>query len=117
MKLIIVLISTLADWCNQSCRPPTGLVMYICLCTAVTESDVAVSIEAGASSFEEVQFATGLGTCCGQCSAYAREHVALACTRFCGNDAASECRAREMDVPRVSRRAPLVPLTTLQQAA
>ncbi|HMN82957.1 MAG TPA: (2Fe-2S)-binding protein [Burkholderiaceae bacterium] len=91
--------------------------MYICVCTAVTERDIAVSIEAGASSFEEVQFATGLGTCCGQCSEYAREHVEQACTEFCANDVARGAEVREMEVRTVSRRGPLVPLMPLQQAA
>ena len=91
--------------------------MYICVCTAVTERDIAVSIAAGASSFEEVQFATGLGTCCGQCSEYAREHVAQACTEFCANDVAREVEVRELEVRAVSRRGPLVPLMPLQQAA
>ena len=93
--------------------------MYICVCTAVTERDIAVSIEAGASSFEEVQFATGVGTCCGQCSEYAREHVAQACTEYCANDLAREIAVREMEeeVRTVSRRGPLVPLMALQQAA
>jgi bacterioferritin-associated ferredoxin len=44
-------------------------VMYVCLCTGVTERDIHEALEAGAASVEEVAYCTGAGTRCGTCRA------------------------------------------------
>lgn len=47
--------------------------MYVCLCHAVTERKIREAARAGVSSFEELQAATGVSTCCGACREYAEE--------------------------------------------
>lgn len=42
--------------------------MYICICNAVTESQVQKAAEQGASSLEDLQMDLGVATCCGQCA-------------------------------------------------
>jgi bacterioferritin-associated ferredoxin len=42
-------------------------VMYVCLCTGVTEQDIHQAMEAGAASVAEVAHCTGAGTRCGSC--------------------------------------------------
>jgi bacterioferritin-associated ferredoxin len=42
-------------------------LMYVCLCTGVTERDILDAIDAGANSVEEVAHCTGAGTRCGTC--------------------------------------------------
>ena len=40
----------------------------VCTCMSVSGRDIKTAIEAGASSFQEVQDATGAGTVCGACN-------------------------------------------------
>lgn len=40
----------------------------VCTCMSVSVRDIKTAIEAGASSFQEVQDATGAGTVCGACN-------------------------------------------------
>ena len=47
----------------------------LCNCTGVTYQDVINAIENGATSFEEVQEATGCSTVCGACEDEARNFV------------------------------------------
>lgn len=42
--------------------------MYICICNAITEAELRQSVAAGASSYEELQLETGVGSCCGTCA-------------------------------------------------
>lgn len=42
--------------------------MYICICNAVTESQVHKAAEQGARSLEDLQMDLGVATCCGQCA-------------------------------------------------
>jgi bacterioferritin-associated ferredoxin len=41
--------------------------MFVCVCNAVTESEVDEAISGGASTPEEVAYCTGAGTRCGTC--------------------------------------------------
>jgi bacterioferritin-associated ferredoxin len=41
--------------------------VYVCICEAVTEDDVAVAVLAGADTVEAVTAATEAGSCCGTC--------------------------------------------------
>jgi len=41
--------------------------MYVCLCNAVTDSDIAQAVSAGAHDLERVQNMTGASTGCGSC--------------------------------------------------
>lgn len=47
--------------------------MYVCLCHAVTERKIREAAREGVSSFEALQAATGVSTCCGACREYAEE--------------------------------------------
>jgi bacterioferritin-associated ferredoxin len=42
--------------------------MIVCVCKAVSDRTIRASIEAGATSFEELQFELGVALCCGKCT-------------------------------------------------
>ena len=52
--------------------------MYVCVCHAVTETEVAAAVESGASTVEAVGDYTGAGTSCGTCHDHIDE-VILGC--------------------------------------
>ena len=52
--------------------------MFICICHAVTDSDIHRAVGEGARSFHELSFRTGCGTQCGTCVPQAREIMANA---------------------------------------
>ncbi len=41
--------------------------MYVCLCNAVTDRDIAQAVSGGATDLAGVQAATGASTGCGSC--------------------------------------------------
>ncbi|TDK19412.1 bacterioferritin [Luteimonas aestuarii] len=41
--------------------------MYVCLCNAVTETDIRNAATAGCASMAELTMRTGAGACCGSC--------------------------------------------------
>ncbi|PCJ39535.1 MAG: (2Fe-2S)-binding protein [SAR86 cluster bacterium] len=52
--------------------------MYVCLCKAVTDSQIKESINSGANSFAEVRRNLGVSTQCGKCMQQARSIVETA---------------------------------------
>ncbi len=52
--------------------------MYVCICHAVTEQQVAAAIDAGAGTEHEVGAVTGAGTGCGGCVGRICERLARA---------------------------------------
>ncbi len=42
-------------------------VMYVCLCNAVTDKEIAQAVSEGASNLSSVQNTTGAATGCGSC--------------------------------------------------
>ncbi len=50
--------------------------MIICVCKSLNERSLRESIAAGAHSFDELQFETGVSTCCGTCEASVHELLA-----------------------------------------
>ncbi|GAB3023020.1 (2Fe-2S)-binding protein [Oleiagrimonas citrea] len=46
--------------------------MYVCICNAVTQSDIHREAEDGVRDFAELQARTDCSTCCGCCEAEAR---------------------------------------------
>jgi bacterioferritin-associated ferredoxin len=46
--------------------------MYVCICNAIRDRDLRQAAEAGCRSFEELQAATRVATCCGRCEPMAR---------------------------------------------
>ncbi len=60
--------------------------MYVCICAAVSERQVASAVAAGADSLEKLGMELGLGTGCGCCRETAQkmlEHVD--CSGQCAN--------------------------------
>lgn len=47
--------------------------MYVCVCNAVTESDIRREAEAGVRDFDRLQEHTGCATSCGCCEPEARK--------------------------------------------
>jgi bacterioferritin-associated ferredoxin len=47
--------------------------MYVCICNAITESDVLEAVEAGAEDLWDLQSATGLASGCGSCKEVAAD--------------------------------------------
>jgi bacterioferritin-associated ferredoxin len=47
--------------------------MIVCVCHAVSDREIRASTELGIASFDQLQDALGVGTCCGQCVDCARE--------------------------------------------
>jgi bacterioferritin-associated ferredoxin len=41
--------------------------VYVCLCNAVTETDIRNAATAGCASMAELTMRTGAGACCGSC--------------------------------------------------
>jgi bacterioferritin-associated ferredoxin len=44
-----------------------GGPVYVCVCHAITESEVTASVEAGATTVQALGERTGAGTSCGMC--------------------------------------------------
>ena len=61
--------------------------MYVCVCHAVTDLEVAASVEAGATTVEAVGDYTKAGTSCGTCHDHIDE-VILSCESSCALAAA-----------------------------
>lgn len=53
--------------------------MYVCICHAVTDSDLDHAIDSGADCVESVGTATGAGTGCGMCHDVIEDVLAAKC--------------------------------------
>jgi bacterioferritin-associated ferredoxin len=42
--------------------------MIVCVCKSVSDRTIRAAIEAGAVSFDELQFELGVALCCGKCA-------------------------------------------------
>ncbi|WP_109842466.1 bacterioferritin-associated ferredoxin [Bordetella pseudohinzii] len=71
---------------------PIIILMYVCICNAVTERQVRACVDAGASSLGDLQFELGVASCCGCCAATASEYLP-------GGRASSVCDVRSIAVP------------------
>lgn len=49
--------------------------MYICICNAITEKQVAASVAQGSSTLSDLQADLGVATNCGCCSETAKEYL------------------------------------------
>lgn len=47
--------------------------MYVCVCNAVTDREIAAAKERGVSTLPELSEATGVASCCGACAETAHE--------------------------------------------
>jgi bacterioferritin-associated ferredoxin len=52
--------------------------MYVCLCNAVTTSDIRRVAADGVRGFADLQARTGCSDCCGSCETEARRVLAIA---------------------------------------
>ncbi|RIQ20038.1 bacterioferritin [Bordetella avium] len=68
------------------------VLMYVCICNAVTERQVRACVDAGANSLGDLQFELGVASCCGCCAATASEYLP-------GGRASSMCDVRSIAVP------------------
>ena len=50
-----------------------GGAMYICLCNAITESDIRACAGTGAGSLRDLERCLGVGATCGKCRTTAKE--------------------------------------------
>ncbi|CUJ39153.1 BFD-like [2Fe-2S] binding domain [Achromobacter xylosoxidans] len=71
---------------------PIIILMYICVCNAITERQVRASVDAGATTLSDLQFELGVATCCGCCAATAAEYLP-------GGRCSSVCDVRSIAVP------------------
>ncbi|RYH61342.1 MAG: bacterioferritin [Alcaligenaceae bacterium] len=49
--------------------------MYICICNAVTERQVRASVDAGATTLDDLHIDLGVASCCGRCADTAAEYL------------------------------------------
>jgi bacterioferritin-associated ferredoxin len=42
--------------------------MIVCVCKSVSDRTIRAAIEAGAVTFDELQFELGVALCCGKCA-------------------------------------------------
>lgn len=49
--------------------------MYVCVCNAVTDSDIRAAVDGGARNLRQLQAETGCGTGCGRCTDAARQEL------------------------------------------
>jgi len=49
--------------------------VLICVCNGISDRDIDSVLQDGAASFKEVRSTLGLGSNCGQCTAFAKEIV------------------------------------------
>lgn len=47
--------------------------MIICVCNRVSDRDIARAVSEGCETFDELQFETGVATCCGCCHDCAKQ--------------------------------------------
>ena len=53
--------------------------MIVCVCRRVSDRDIVHAVKAGAATFDDLQFETGVATQCGRCADCARETFEGAC--------------------------------------
>jgi len=55
--------------------------MYVCICNAVTDSDIRNAVDDGVRNLNQLKQATGCGTTCGSCKDMAIEVLQQALTQ------------------------------------
>ncbi len=54
--------------------------MYVCVCNAVTNRQIAATIAQGATTFKALRDELGIATCCGKCSKDVRSQLRQECS-------------------------------------
>lgn len=65
-----------------------GYRMYVCLCRAVTDTQIRNLVETGAACIDDVSASLGVATCCGQCREHAESVIAACLPQFTDNSTA-----------------------------
>jgi bacterioferritin-associated ferredoxin len=58
--------------------------MYICICNALRDRDIARAVQGGAATVDEAYAACGTATACGQCREDAEAFIRGVATACCG---------------------------------
>ena len=64
--------------------------MYICICNAITESEVRGAVSLGCKSMCDLRNDLGVATCCGKCEPEAKR-LLRECRRANAGSAAASC--------------------------
>ena len=72
MTIILVNIKIHRNWAITS---DGSHLMYVCLCTGVTDGQIRDAIFEGCCSYREVREATGVASQCGKCACLAKQVV------------------------------------------
>jgi bacterioferritin-associated ferredoxin len=51
------------------------ILMFICICNAITERQVQAAVAGGATTMSDLQGQLGVATCCGCCAETANEYL------------------------------------------
>jgi bacterioferritin-associated ferredoxin len=57
--------------------------MYVCVCAAVTDGQVAAAAAGGAQSLDDLAMSLGVGTSCGCCREFAQQLLETHCGGNC----------------------------------
>lgn len=55
--------------------------MYVCLCNAITDSEIRQAAESGVTDLQQLKDGLGVATCCGTCAPCASEILREATSR------------------------------------
>jgi len=56
--------------------------MLVCICKGITDKTIEDEVYNGASSFSQIRRSLGLGSCCGQCTSYAKDLISNTISQF-----------------------------------
>jgi bacterioferritin-associated ferredoxin len=49
--------------------------MLVCVCNAISDKDIDSAIHEGATECKKIRTSLGIGSCCGQCTSFAKELI------------------------------------------
>jgi len=49
--------------------------MLVCVCNGISDRDIDDALQGGATNFGDLKKELGIGNCCGQCAAFAKDMV------------------------------------------
>lgn len=72
------------------------ILMYICICNAITEKTVIEAVNNGASTLGDLQAELGVASCCGCCAQTASEYLPKdSASNAANQEYVSESRSRK----------------------
>ncbi len=94
--------------------------MYVCICNAITETELRASMDNGARTLEDLQLDTGVAGCCGTCADAAEALLATHCPGHAACHAAlasPRTLPARLAAPRVVTRPAVSPVVASPQFA